>query len=69
MQLTPNSMTVLELEGETLGELRRAVDNGWSVAIMLEVEPDGSPAVKVKADNGRWSPPLEVAARVERLYE
>lgn len=69
--LTPNTMTVLEFEGEALSALNEEfLEFRHNFSIMLEVEPDGTYCLKLKADNGRWTLPLPegVSARVERLY-
>ncbi len=75
--LTPNTMTVIELEGHNLADLLATIEHGgrpYKLSIMLEVEPDGTIYVKHKVDEGSWSFPYESgpgssSARVERLYD
>lgn len=71
--LARNTMTVIELTGEVLAGLRTELEHDsylHTLRIAVEVEPDGTSYYKVKANESRWSPPLEGGThRVERLYD
>lgn len=65
-----NTMVIMELTGEDLDVLRDdAAEAGRVLRVALEVEPDGSTYLKVKADEYTWSPPLAATVTTAPLYD